>query len=526
MTYHGGWILTAAQQRWLDEASVRAGTSADKLMESAGTHAADWILSHLHPDSAVLLAGPGGNGGDAFVVARRLQQAGVTVRTFARRRMDLHSRLTRTMADRLTDLGEEIDVLGTDLSLLDTVMEGADCVIDGLFGSGLSRPLVGEDENLIELLNDKTVPIVSLDLPSGLPSDSGKVLGAAVRADVTLAMGFYKPSHWLYPAADQCGDVRIVSVDYPQETVSHISPTARVHDSEAIATLLPFREPAGHKGTFGHILAVVGSQGMTGAAILCARGALRAGAGLVTLALPETIAPVVQAAVPEAITVPLSDGDGRLVDPLVLERLRPAMERADVLAIGPGLSRDPGTMELVRRIIAAFSGKLVIDADAIHAFIGHDDLLAGLAGRAVLTPHPGEFGALIGSSARDIDENRLAQVGDFVSRHALTLVLKGRPTVIGLPDRQMVVNPTGNTGLATGGSGDVLTGLMAGFIAGGSSLPDAAVTAPFIHGLAADRWAAAFSERSLTPSDVLDELPIILKELEDHEMDRQPRSSG
>lgn len=514
MTYDGGWILKAAQQRSLDEASAQAGTSAEKLMESAGTHAADWILSHVHPNVAILLAGPGGNGGDAFVVARRLQQTGVTVRTFARCGIDWHSQPARMMADRLTDLGEKIDVLGMDLSLLDEAMEGSDCVIDGLFGSGLSRPLTGEDKNLIELLNDKTVPIISLDLPSGLPSDSGKVLGPAVRADITLAMGFYKPSHWLYPAAEQCGDVHIVGVDYPQETISQVSPTARVHDSDAIAMMLPLREPAGHKGTFGHTLAVVGSQGMTGAAILCARGALRAGVGLVTLALPESIAPVVQAAVPEAITVPLPDDDGRLVDPAVLERLRPAMERADVLAIGPGLSRDLGTMDLTRRIIEAFSGKLVIDADAIHAFIGHTDLLAELAGRAVLTPHPGEFGALIGSSARDVDENRLAHVGHFVSRHALTLVLKGRPTVIGLPDRQMVVNPTGNTGLATGGSGDVLTGLMAGLIAGGSSLPDAAITAPFIHGLAADRWAAAFSERSLTPSDLLDGLPSILKELE------------
>ena len=514
MTHDGGWILRAAQQRWLDEASVSAGMPAEKLMESAGTHAADWILSHLHPSLAILLAGPGGNGGDAFVVARRLQQDGVTVRAFSRRGVDLCAQLTRTMADRLTDLGEKIDVLGMDLSLLDEAMEGADCIVDGLFGSGLSRPLTGEDKDLIEFLNDKTVPIISLDLPSGLPSDSGKMLGPAIRADVTLAMGLYKPSHWFHPAAGQCGDVYTVGVDYPQETVSQVSPTARVHDSDAISKMLPLRRPAGHKGTFGHVLAVAGSQGMTGAAILCARGALRAGAGLVTLAVPETIAPVVQTAVPEAITVPLPDDAGRLADPAVLERLGPAMKRADVLAIGPGISRGTGTMELVRHIVEAFSGKLVIDADAIHAFIGHTDLLAQLAGRAVLTPHPGEFGALVESSARDVDESRLAHVGHFVSQHALILVLKGRPTVIGLPDRRIVVNPTGNTGLATGGSGDVLTGLMAGLIGGGSSLADAAITAPFIHGLAADRWTAAFSERSLTPSDVLDKLPSILKELE------------
>jgi len=515
MTHDGGWVLRAGQQRWLDEASVQTGTAAEKLMESAGTHAAEWILTHVNPNSAILLAGPGGNGGDAFVVARHLRQAGVTIRMFSRCGVDSCSHLTQMMADRLTVLGVKSDGLGMDVSLLEEALKGVDYVIDGLFGSGLSRPLTGEDTRVIKLLNEETVPIISLDLPSGLISDSGEVLGPAIRADVTLAMAFYKPSHWLYPAAEQCGDVHIVDVDYPQETLIRVSPTAQVHDVEAIAAMLPVRQPAGHKGTFGRILAAVGSQGMTGAVILCARGALRAGAGLVTLALPETIAPVIQAAVPEATTLPLPDCDGRLAaDRDVLERLRPAMEGVDVLAIGPGLSRDPGTMELVRRIIEDFAGTLVIDADAIHAFVDHTDLLGELDGRAVLTPHPGEFAAMIGSTARDVDANRLERVEEFVSRHSLALVLKGRPTVIGLPDGRIVINPTGNTGLATGGSGDVLTGLMAGLIAGGSSLSDAAVASPFIHGLAADQWASQYSERSLTPSDVLEELPRILKDLE------------
>jgi len=514
MTHAGGWILRAAQQRSLDEASVRAGTPAEKLMESAGTHAADWILSHLQPNVVVVLAGPGGNGGDALVVVRCLVQAGVTVRTFTRHGIASCSLLTRAMGKRLTDLGVRIEVLGTDLDPLNVALEGADYVIDGLFGSGLSRPLVGEDAEIIGVLNGGAAPIISLDLPSGLPADSGKVLGPAVRADITIAMAFYKPSHWLYPAAEYCGDVHIVGVDYPQETMSRVSPTARVHSADAIGAMLPSRKPSGHKGTFGRVLAVVGSQGMTGAVILCARGALRAGAGLVTLALPETIAPVIQAAVPEAITLPLPDRNGRLVDPDILDLLRLAMEQADVMAIGPGLSREPETMDLVCRIIEAFEGKLVIDADAIHAFSGQPDFPAVVAGRAVLTPHPGEFAAMIGSTARDVDDNRLNRVEEFISRQSPALVLKGRPTVIGVPDRSVVVNPTGNTGLSTGGSGDVLTGLMAGLIAGGSSVKDAAVAAPFIHGLAADRWAADFSERSLTPSDVLDELPRILKELE------------
>ena len=509
------WILRAGQQRSLDEASVHAGASAEKLMESAGTHAAEWILPCVRPSTAVVLAGPGGNGGDAFVAARRLLQAGVEVRTFARQGVDVCSPLTREMAKRLTNLGATVHALATERSLLDRSLNGADCIIDGLFGSGCTRPLVGEDAEIIGILNASSIPIVGLDLPSGLPSDSGQLLGLAVRADITLAMAFYKPSHWLYPAAEYCGDVHIVDVDYPEELLSILSPTARVPDMEDIGAMLPVRTPSGHKGTFGRVLIVAGSQGMTGAAILCARGALRAGAGLVTLALPKTIAPVIQAAVPEVITIPLPDRDGRLVYfPDSLKSLEPAMEGADVLAIGPGLTRNPDTRELIQRIIGAFAGKLVIDADAIHALAGQTGLLAALAGRAILTPHPGEFTVLIGSTARDVDVNRLDRVEEFISRLSLALVLKGRPTIIGLPDQSVVVNPTGNTGLATGGSGDVLTGLMAGLIAGGSSIEDAAVSAPFIHGLAADRWAADYSERSLTPSDVLEALPRLLKELE------------
>lgn len=514
MTDSNGWILTASQQQLLDQTSVRGGTTAEKLMESAGANAAKWILSHSRPRAAVVLAGPGGNGGDAFVVARHLLEAGVTIHVFARCEMDSCLPVIRTMVEHLLALGVNIHLLTRERSLLDNFITQADCVIDGLYGSGLTRPLAGEDEHLIALLNDSTIPIISLDLPSGLPADSGRILGPAIRADITLAMGFYKPSHWLYPAAGQCGHIHIVDVDYPLQLVASVRPTARVYDTKAIAAMIPPRDPTGHKGTFGHVLAVAGSQGMTGAAILCARSALRAGAGFVTLALSETITPVLQTAVPEAMTIPLPDKNGRLVDPALIERLEPTLKRADVLAIGPGLSRDPGTMELVRRIITNFSGKLVIDADAIHALVGHIDLLAELAGRTVLTPHPREFGDLMGASARHVDEDRLEWVNDFISRHAIALVLKGRPTVIGLPDRQIVVNPTGNTGLATGGSGDVLTGLIAGLVASGSSLFDAAITAPFIHGLAADRWAAEFSERSLTPSDLLDALPRIFKELE------------
>lgn len=514
MIQHNAWILQASQQRALDEASVVAGTSAESLMESAGLHASEWILNRLHPRTVVVLAGPGGNGGDAFVVARHLFQAGVIVHMFCRRNIEACSPLTQMMANRLMDLAPSISVLSLDLAPLENVLNTADCVIDGLFGSGLSRPLADDDTAICHRLNASDVVKVSLDVPSGVASDSGVDFGPAVRADFTLAMAFYKPCHWLYPAAVNCGDVQLVGVDYPKAPLANVLPTAVVPDVRSVASMLPTRLPTGHKGTFGHVLIVAGSQGMTGAAILCARGALRAGAGLVTVALPEAIASVIQAAVPEAMTLPLPDCEGRLVDPSLLECLLPTMQGVDVIAIGPGLGRDPATLEIVRRILKAATDMLVVDADAIHALVGHDELLASISGRAILTPHPGELAALIGSIPSDVDVHRLDRVAAFIAEHRTHLVLKGRPTVIGIADKSLIVNPTGNTGLATGGSGDVLTGLMAGLIAGGCSPTEAAIVAPYVHGSIADCWASARSERSLTPTDILDNLPRILKELE------------
>lgn len=514
MTSERGFLVTAEQQRALDDASIRAGTSAETLMESAGCNAAAWINFHIKPTSAVVLAGPGGNGGDAFVVARYLHEAGVAVHSYRACSERALAPLTRAMADRSTLAGVETLLLDTDQTALRRTLADADCVVDGLFGSGLSRPLVDVYADAVELFNEYDGLTISLDLPSGLPSDSGAVLGAAVRADITLAMAYFKPSHWLYPAAELCGDVHLVDVDYPPDLASSLTPIARVPDMRTIQTLLPARRPSGHKGSFGHVLLVAGSQGMSGAAILGARAALRAGTGLVTLAVPSSILSDVRSAVPEALTIPLPEKGEGLADAELQETLNAAIGRASVLAIGPGLSRAPDTMTWVRQITSTFSGSLVIDADAIHAFAGQLDHLAALAGRCILTPHPGEYAALIGSTVDEVNARRLDCVAEFAARWPLALVLKGRPTVIGLPNQPIVVNPTGNTGLATGGSGDVLTGLLAGLLAGGCSIADAAVAGSFIHGLAADRWAATFSERSLTPTDVIEALPRILKELE------------
>jgi len=514
MSHAWEWVLTSDQQRAVDEEAVRCGTPSETLMQSAGRNAAEWILSHRRPRSAVVLAGPGGNGGDAYVVAGMLHDAGVNVRAFAWRPLASCAPLTCKMGDDCRELGVPIDVLGDSLSSFLDGLAGADLVVDGLFGSGLSRPLRATAAAIVDAAERSGVPIVSLDVPSGLASDSGDLIGPAFHADVTVAMAFYKPCHWLYPAAAHCGHVVIVGVDYPPEVLASVAPTAKVATPAVISSLLPSRRPNGHKGTFGHVVAVVGSQGMTGAAILCARGALRAGAGRVTLALPETIAPTVQRAVPEALTIPLPDRDGRLTDPTLAERLQATVMGADALAVGPGLSRGEGTKALVRALLRISTGPCVVDADAIYALTEDSTLCASLADRGVVTPHPGEFAAWVGSDPASVDRERMSEASAYIARPGPVLLLKGRPTVIASTDGGLVINPTGNTGLATGGSGDVLTGVIAGLMAGGCRPPDAAVLGSYLHGQTADRWAAERSERSMTPMDVVALLPVLLKELE------------
>ena len=504
------WVLRAGDQRALDERAVASGIEQDALMESAGTNAAEWILEHLGPQRTVVLAGPGGNGGDALVVARRLHEAGVDVRSFVLTPLHSCSLATQRMAERLIAAGAAPVRPASDDEPAEA-LDHADCVVDGLFGCGMSRPLGGGALRIVEQLNAGGAKTVSLDLPSGLASDRGEMLGEAVRADVTLAMGFLKPAHLLYPAAGYCGNTAVVDVSYPDSVLRTAEPWARVCERTGIRNRLPVRRPDGHKGTFGRVLVVAGSIGMTGAAILCCRAALRAGAGLVHLAGPASLDSILETSLPEVITIPLPDEDGHLGN-VEDARLQEAMERADVLAVGPGLSRVPAALDAARAIVERFPGSIIIDADGLHALDGN--VLARLAGRAILTPHPGELGALIGESPDEIAAACRDRAGSFAVEHGIVLVLKGRPTAIGLPDGDVYLNPTGNDGLASGGSGDVLTGLIAGFAAGGASLADAALAGAYVHGLAAEVYARDRAPRSLTPSDVLDLIPEVLREVE------------
>jgi len=508
------FVLTAEDQRAADQAAVARGVPEIELMESAGRSASDWILDHLAPSRVAVLGGPGGNGGDGLVVSRLLAEAGIEVRTFLLQEAEQMSRAAGVMLERLHDVGERESLVEDGaFDEVESALAWGDWVVDALFGSGVTRPLAGRYRDVVERLNAARSRVVSLDLPSGLASDQGEIFGDVVRATVTLAMAFLKPAHLFFPASGLCGNVAVVSVAYPPDILSSIRPRARVAEQAGVGRRLPGRRQDGHKGTFGRVLVVAGSVGMAGAAILCCRAALRAGAGLVTLAAPASINAVLAKALPEATTVSLPDEEGHLAgigDP----RFSQALARADVVAIGPGLSRAPATGAAVRELVSRFGGPILLDADGIAAFKESVVELRSANAPVLLTPHPGEFGELVGRSSDEVDADRLDAAGSFAREFGLTLLLKGRPTAIGLPDGTVYLNPTGNTGLATGGSGDALTGLIAGFVAGGATLEDAAILGAYVHGWTAEVYARDQAERSLTPSDLIDLLPTVLREVE------------
>lgn len=505
-------VVTSDENRRLDALAVQHGLAEDALVESAGRAAAAWILDHASVRRVVLLAGPGGNGADALVVARCLRQSGVEVEAFRLAAARPSPRADRALLALQDEGGGAASVDSSDLAAVERALAACDLVIDGLYGSGLSRPLEGAAAALVGLVNGSRKRVVSLDVPSGVAADQGEVPGPAVRADITLAMEFLKPAHLLFPAAGLRGNVSVVSVAYPAASLSAARPWARVLERRGVARRLPARPPTGHKGTFGHVVLVAGSAGMVGAAILAGRAALRSGAGLLTVGIPASQAAAVHAGLPEALVASLPEEEGHLA-PAALAELEAASRRASVLAVGPGMGRSEASGAAALGALATFDGPAVVDADALWALSRHPDALAKLAGRAILTPHPGEFAQLAGGDPAEIDRDRVARAGAFAAQRGVIVVLKGRPTAIGLPDGRVYLNPTGNTGLATGGSGDVLAGAIAGLVATGASLEGAALVGPYVHGRAAELFSIRGAEASLLPSDVIDLWPRALWEV-------------
>jgi ADP-dependent NAD(P)H-hydrate dehydratase / NAD(P)H-hydrate epimerase len=509
-------ILSAEAMREVDRTAIEElGIPSLVLMENAAIGVVDAIGEiYEEAESAAIFCGPGNNGGDGLAIARHLAVRGYDVQVFlvaGRRGMrgdaEVQLGIYRRQGLAIQEVADEDGVV----EALEEARE-ADLIVDALFGTGLSKPLEGLLADLVQGLNDLPVPRVSVDLPSGLNGSKSEPLGPHIKADLTVTFAAPKIAHVFPPASESVGELVVTDLGIPPELVEEAEEEGgalHLLVGEELSGLLPEREPGTHKGDYGHVLLVAGSPGKAGAAILAARAAVRSGAGLVTAAVPESILDVVDLGSIESMTLPLRS----------LDRVLEAVEGKSVLAMGPGLGQEDETVAAIRRIALEVSLPLVLDADGINAFAGRAAELAGRGAETVLTPHPGELGRLLGISTAEVQGDRIAAARRAAVEAEAVVVLKGHRTLVATPGGEVHVNATGNPGMATGGTGDVLTGLIAGLLAQGLGALDAARLGVYLHGLAGDLAAARTGEAALAAGDLLTYLPAAFLELEEGEQE-------
>lgn len=521
------YVLTAAEARRVDQlAQERLGIPSLILMENAGRSAARVAGEMLHQeqDPVVVLAGKGNNGGDGFVLARHLWTAGTPVAVWVIGDLDQTKGDARTNLEILWRLGVPVRHLSLvqashleEQSDLRRDLASARLIVDALFGVGLRGDLTTPWPGLFGYINQLAAPVLALDLPSGIDADTGRLCGAAIRADVTITFGFPKRGLFLDAGREYAGEVQEASLSLPVDLPEELGVKGRLLSSEYVRQLLPARCADTHKGDYGHVLVIGGARGFSGAAVLTARGALRVGAGLVTVASPSDSQPTVAHHLVEAMTFPLPAGEGGLASEAVAVILEHCLPRADCIAIGPGLTTQGAAPELVRALIENSPVPLVLDADALNCLSGQADLLRKARAPVAITPHPGEMARLVGQDISVVLADRAACASEAARRWNCQVVLKGAGTVVAAPWGELAICPTGNPGMATGGSGDVLTGIISAFLARGLAPHQACQAGVYLHGAAGDWAARELGQEAMVAGDIAESLGRAMDQLDwDH----------
>jgi len=500
----GEWPLVSAEaMRALDRHTIeKLGVPGELLMECAGRLVAALAEAELAPGRRVwVLCGPGNNGGDGLVAARHLHLRGVPVTAV------LAADPARVCGDAARNL-ERAERSGVAFGGPRWRAEPGDVLVDALFGTGLARPLEGEAAAALRriLAARPHCRVLSVDLPSGLDADRGQPLGPCVQADLTVTLALPKLGLALEPGRSLAGRVVVGRIGIADEAPG-LATRSTLLTRRGAGALLPARPADGHKGSFGHVLVAAGSRGKAGAAALAALGAARAGAGLVTVACPEGASAILQAKLSETMTAPLPESPEGELAPEAADALLALARARDVLALGPGVGRGPAPRELVRRVAPRSPVPLVLDADGLVAFAGEPEALRACASPLVLTPHPGEAGALLGEEPAAINRDRVGAALRLAERSGAVVLLKGAASVVAEPGGAVRVNPTGGPVLATGGTGDVLTGVIAGLLAQGLAPFEAASVGCFLHGAAGDRLAQCVGPAGALAGELAGELP-------------------
>ncbi len=503
---------TAQQMRLTDKAATEMGAIPSLiLMENAALQTIEVLkerFADIEKRRILIFCGKGNNGGDGFTAARHLYNIGSDVCVILTGG-DSFAGDCLTNYEIIKKMGVPIMPL-PDEDILKYMIKGADIVIDAIYGTGIRGEIYGAGLEAIRCINQYARYVLSVDIPSGVNADSGEICPTAVKADDTVTFAAYKIGMLAYPGADYCGRITVKPISIPQYVIDAQNIGINVPQTEDIAKMLPKRQNNSQKGDYGKVLICAGSRGMTGAAAMAANACIKSGAGLVTLAVPESLNPILEEKTTEAMTLPLREKNGRLSVSAADELLK-KMEKSDILLFGPGLGRDEETVDILRELLSKSQIPIIIDADGLYALSRDIDMLRDCGCNLILTPHVMELSRLCGYDVNYIEENRYAVSAEFAQEYGVTLILKGHYTIVTAPDGTQYTNTTGNHGMAVGGSGDVLSGICAAFAAVNQNEPEAAAAAVYVHGAAGDITAECIGEDGVTPTAMTENIPYAIR---------------
>ncbi|SFM41483.1 NAD(P)H-hydrate dehydratase [Thermodesulforhabdus norvegica] len=515
------YLVTPSEMAEIDRITIRElGIPGVVLMENAGRGAFSFFCEIL-PDflsrKIAVVCGRGNNAGDGFVIARLCYSAGADVRVILLTHPEV------LVGDALTNF-EILQKLYVPVYILDSegksdawdVLRECNVVVDAIFGTGLSREVTGIYRKAIETINSMGVPVLAVDIPSGVDGSSGRIMGVAVRATATATFGLPKIGHVQWPGAENTGRLKVLDIGFPPSVIESRGLRRYLLVESLVGRWLQKRNLITHKGNAGHVAILAGSPGKTGAAAMAAMGAVRGGAGLVTLMVPKSLNPILEEKITEPMTLPLDETLTQTVSLSAEEKIISFVSSKQCFALGPGLSLEPEPQYLVRKLIPAVDCPMVIDADGLTAISENVEVLRDARAPVILTPHPGEMARLTGMTVPEIQADRLGVAQTFSREYGVIVVLKGFRTVVASPDGRAAVNTSGNPAMASGGMGDILTGLISAFLAQGMDPFEAACTGVYVHGAAADRVVREklWGTRGLAATDLLDWIPRIIAELE------------
>ncbi len=510
-------VLTSKQMKEIDRCAIQElGILGPILMENAGQKIFKSIQKRfpdLRKEKIVVIAGKGNNGGDGFVVARHLLNHGadpVVLLLSSKKEVKGDAAVNLEMAEQIGIQISEV-CSAKDLSLHKREISQSSILVDAIFGTGLSQPARGFYVNVIEQINKAKAFKIAVDIPSGLSSDTYQIIGPCVKADLTVTLAALKIAHVFPPAEEYIGELEVADISIPSFLFDNEDLKLELVGEETVLPYFKKRKKDAHKGTYGHLFILSGSLGKTGAAVMAGKAALKMGAGLVTVGTPASCLPIVARSMDELMTEPLPETPEKTFSSEAVIKTVSLLKGKDALLIGPGISTHRSTAEFVLSLIPKIKIPVVMDADALNILASKPDAIKSLSMPAILTPHPGEFARLLNLSTREVVKRKLELVPQFAAKYGVYLVLKGYRTLTATPDGRVFINSSGNPGMATAGSGDVLSGMVASMIIQEKNLLEAVLAAVYVHGLSGDLGAQKLGEKALIAGDIIRELPRSIK---------------